>query len=299
MTIAELYNSTAQLGFETSLEDDRRFLYSANRALFQVAQIRPETRSIYVNHFPLKNEVREECYDKYNTKIAEFHCVGAKSYYFEVSGIGRYDIEYLSDKTWIPLFYANFDSKSAFEAKRGIINAGDNADVRITIRSDYNFSVKNAAMYTTITSNDEKDIPPYGEYTEYDLRNFVDDFWSLSLPPILLGKDENEMHSRDFCYDKGSVVRIPNSAIGVYKVVYNHAPRKIEDTGGYSTDQTVIDLAEDLCALLPLLIASFVLVEDEPEMANYYLNVYRERKAEMANSVRNLNPIRIYSRSGW
>ena len=298
MTIAELYNSTAQLGFETSLEDDRRFLYSANRALFQVAQIRPETRSIYINHFPLDNGIREEDTEKFNVTGAEFHCVGAKSYYFEASGIGSYTVDYLIGGKWIPLESQTFDHKATFEVKRGLISGDGYTDVRIKITSNFSFSVKNVAMYTTLTSDAVEDIPSYGEYTEYDIRKFVSDFWTLAEKPALVGND-GVTESNDFCAESGSVIKLHNSAKGVYKIVYNHAPEKLKDLGGYSTNQTEIDLEEDLCTLLPLLIASFVLVEDEPEMANYYLNVYRERKAEVEKRVRNINPVRIYSRSGW
>ena len=35
MTVSQLYNSVAQLGFEDSLEEDDRFIFAANRALLQ------------------------------------------------------------------------------------------------------------------------------------------------------------------------------------------------------------------------------------------------------------------------
>ena len=59
MTIADLYQSVAHLGFETSLEDEARFVYAANRALLQVNALRPATSIYMINHKPLENKIAE------------------------------------------------------------------------------------------------------------------------------------------------------------------------------------------------------------------------------------------------
>ena len=55
MTIKELYDSVAQLGFETSLEDNDRFYLAVNRAIIQINRLRPKTKVYALSHFPIDN----------------------------------------------------------------------------------------------------------------------------------------------------------------------------------------------------------------------------------------------------
>ena len=55
MTVSDLYQAVAKLGFENTLEDDGVFLYAANRALLQVNAIRPHTKLLRLHHAPLAN----------------------------------------------------------------------------------------------------------------------------------------------------------------------------------------------------------------------------------------------------
>ena len=86
---------------------------------------------------------------------------------------------------------------------------------------------------------------------------------------------------------------------GLFKVIYNRKPKSIENTGEASEDSTVIDLDEDLCALLPILVASYVWMDDEPEKAQYYLMLYRERAVDIERRIYNATPVPIKSSNGW
>ena len=66
-----------------------------------------------------------------------------------------------------------------------------------------------------------------------------------------------------------------------------------------SDNNDVIDLDEELCTLLPILIASYVWVEDEPSMAEYYLSLYRERAMDIERRIRNATPVAIKNANGW
>ena len=57
MTVEGLYSAVAQLGFETTLESDERFIFAANRAILQVNRVKPVTSIYKLNHFPLENLV--------------------------------------------------------------------------------------------------------------------------------------------------------------------------------------------------------------------------------------------------
>lgn len=92
MTIKELYDSVAELGFETELESERinGFILAANRAIVQINRIRPATSIYKLNHFPLVNKLSESTYEPVckDDEALIFSTDGAKSYFFECNGNG-------------------------------------------------------------------------------------------------------------------------------------------------------------------------------------------------------------------
>ena len=105
--------------------------------------------------------------------------------------------------------------------------------------------------------------------------------------------------SEGYELEGGNVILLPHSKRGSFKVLYNRRPRELKNTGVASEDDTLIDLDEELCSLLPMLIASYVWVEDEPSMAEYYLSLYRERALDITQRQRCLSPVEIKNRNGW
>lgn len=303
MTVSELYRSTAQLGFETYLEDDERFLLSANRALLQVAQIRPEARSLLINHEPIPNELGDTFSPvrRFDEDLTFVSSKGAKAYYFECDGSGRAVIDHLENGDWKPVNAISFvGTPGAFVAHSGLIEA--EGAVKITFDGEFSYCVKNVALYNILLSANEKDIQPYANYVAYDISSLVDDFWSLCSPPIDFTNTKAIALNQDYLVENGRTILLPFDNTGLYKILYNHRPTPIRSLNAGESFTSIadrIDLDEDLCALLPLLIASFVLAEDEPEMANYYLNIYRERKIDMQNAVKNHAPVVIKSVNGW
>ena len=92
---------------------------------------------------------------------------------------------------------------------------------------------------------------------------------------------------------------MPHDAKGLYKVIYKRKPQAVVNNGEASDDMTVIDLDEDLCALLPILVASFVWVDDEPEKAQYYLAIYQERAIDIERRIVSATPVPIKNSNGW
>jgi hypothetical protein len=91
---------------------------------------------------------------------------------------------------------------------------------------------------------------------------------------------------------------IPRDNPGVFNVIYRRRPLELENVGSPSEDESLIDLDEELCALLPLNIAAYVWADDEPEKAEYYLGLYRERRAEIESKDRSYHPVK-YVTNGW
>lgn len=302
MTVSELYRSVAQLGFEDTLEEDSRFFYAANRALLQISAIRPATSVYVINHQPMENKVKESAFTPIEkTDELCFEATDVKSYYFEADGEGEAYIELLIDGKWVYNGSIKLSSKRKFVPYAGFIkyeNAFTNKRVRIRFVGPYLYSVRNVAMYSHIYSEDVKDIPAYEAYSRYDISTLTSDFLSLASPPI---RDDGgaERLNQGYDVENGRTILLPYNDRGLYKVIYNRRPAAIVDSGDITEDLTPIDIDEDLCALMPLLIASFVWVEDEPEMAQYYLSLYRERAVEIERRLKNDTPVAMKSVNGW
>ena len=304
MRVSELYKQVAQLGFEDFLEDDNRFCYAANRALLQVNAIRPAISAYVINHKPMENLIKADTFSPIErSEDLCFEVTDAKAYYFEADGNGMLSVEKQDTGTgnWTTIGMQELASARKFIPYRGFIKKDGDfimGPVRLRFTGEFLYSVRNLAIYRHLYSNSEADIPVYEPYTRYDMSTLVPDFLSLGSPPIT--DDGNyERLNQNYDVEGGKVILLPYSAKGCFKVLYKRKPKEIENTGAASEDNTVIDLDEELCTLLPILIASYIWVEDEPAMAEYYLSLYRERAMDIERRIRNTAPVSIKNTSGW
>ncbi len=172
MTAQELYDSVAQLGFETTLEDgEERFLYAVNRALIQVNRVRPATSIYKLNHFPLQNRLSENTFEPIckGDEALIFVTDKAKSYYFECNGNGQATIEKSIDggETWAQIKAIELSSSNGqFIPYKGLVLDGENpylGTVRINFQGEYTYYVQNVAMYGELLGAGEEKIPAYGK----------------------------------------------------------------------------------------------------------------------------------------
>ena len=304
MTVAELYMSVAQLGFEDSLEYEDGFILAANRALLQVNALRPATRSYILAHMPPDNLIKGVGHAPFfkTNKALVFDATDAVAYYFEACGNGLLMIEAKDESTgeWNLIGEVSFSSVN-MTAYRGFIKHDGEfvtGQIRLRTEGQYAYTLQNVAMYGYIFSDNEADIGSYNSHTAYDISALVDDFQSFAMPPII-AEDGFTYLSEGYDVDNGRILLLPRDRKGIYKIAYNHKPAVISDEGLAASDDTPIDLDEDLCALLPLLVASYIWVDDEPDKAQYYLTLYRERAAEIAGRASNFKPATIKSVNGW
>ena len=290
MTIKELYESVAELGFETELESERTngFILAANRAIVQINRIRPATSIYKLNHFPLTNKVSENTYEPVckDDEALIFSADGVKSYYFECNGNGIATIEKYTDseETWETLKAIELVSeKGQFVQYKGLILDGENPYlglVRIKFAGDYIYWVQNVALYGSLLSADPENVPAFSKYIAYDIASLTDDFVSFVCPPILdAQRDSGFLLNTDYFVEGASKILIPASIKGIYDVVYNRQNKRLSLSDEMET--TEIDLDSELCCLLPNLVASYIWADDEPTKAEYYLTLYNAQVAEI------------------
>jgi hypothetical protein len=304
MTVSQLYNSVAQLGFEDSLEADENFIFAANRALLQVNALRPATSTCVINHKPMENKVNNAMFDPVDkTTELIYYADDVKSYYFEADGTGVLYIEKLGAENgeWDIIGMVEFSGSREFTAYRGFIKK-DGAFITGTVRmrfvGEFIYSVRNVAMYEYLYSANPNDVPAYEPFCKYDISSLVNDFLSLASPPVI-EEGAVVLMNQGYGVENGRVILLPYNKRGIYRVIYNRRPQSITYEGELADDETKIDLDEDLCALLPILVASYVWVDDDPEKAQYYLMLYNERAVDIERRIYNATPITITSINGW
>lgn len=299
MLVKELYSQVAKLGFEDSLDDGARFYQAAKRALFQVALVRPETRVCLLNHKPLDNMIADiGALDVKEDIIVPASL--AKSYYFEVNGNGRAQIEYFDGESGWQLIGSPIDLASnhhEFKAYRGFINSSL-SDVRLRfLKGDYLYTIRNVALYEYKFSDKSEEIPAFEEFSRYDIKTIVSDFWSFESPAIKADKNILRFNTK-YEIESDSVILLPRDAAGVYKVYYKHRPDDIDTRTSPENSDALIDLDAELSALLPLLVASYIWIDEEPEKAQYYLTLYREAVINIERKTKDITPIQITT-NGW
>ena len=301
MRVSELYEQVAGLGFGKSVEDDDIFYQAANRALLQVNALRPAVSACAINHKPMKNLLSSsfEPMERYYDITFEAH--DAKAYYFECDGQGICYIERQdASGAWVKIGIVELAASGGFAVYRGFIK--DGADfvsgrVRLRFSGDYLYSVRCASLYEHIRSEREEDIPAFEPYSRYDISTLVSDFLTLEDEPLVADEESIKM-PENYNIEGGRVILLPRSAPGCYKVLYRRRPAEIVSDGSAADDDTVIDLDEELCALMVLNIGVYIWADDEPEKAEYYLSLYRERAAEIQARDKKLKPAR-YVTNGW
>lgn len=303
MQVQELYSQVAQLCFESSLEDDDRFYFAANRALLQVNSLRPAIASYVINHKPMANLIKEADF-KPREKMDDicYEASDAKAYYFEADGNGVVYIERYDEAKamWMIVGEVDLAGRRRFTAYRGFIKDGASfvsGKIRLRFSGDYLYWVKNVALYKYILSDSAVDIPAYEPYVRYDLGE-LDDFLSLASPPITEDEDYERLHG-DYDVEGGRAILLPYSVSGCYKVLYKRRPAEIINDGAAASNESKIELDEELCSLMPVLIASYVYLDDEPEKAEYYLSLYRERVAAITATQEHLKPCKMRSSDDW
>jgi hypothetical protein len=295
MVVSDLYYQVAHLGFELSLESEDRFYYAANRAILQVNALRPMTAVCEVNHKTLQPAVAGSFAPTEVKDDLIYECASAKGYYFEMDGKGQVFIDEYTDGGWTTILTpTTVESNRPFKLSYGTIDAKGAVRIRFC-STGYAYSVRCVALYDRLYTDIKEDVPPYTEEMKYDISDMVNDFAALCTPPI----KGNYYLMKDYRVENGRVIVLPRENTGVYHVMYRRKPTHLVNEGNAAKDDTDIGLDEDLCALLPNLIASYVWLEDEPEKASYYLTLYREQAANILADKKNLSPVSMRNDTGW
>ena len=127
---------------------------------------------------------------------------------------------------------------------------------------------------------------------EYDLSKMCDDLDFATLPLLKNGVPTYPEDPRGMLLH-GAKLRLPIAESGTYEVIYEKKPSRFKNEEDDAKD---LPLDGDLCELVPLLVASYVWLDDEPDKAQHYGALYRAAKAEIR---RHPTISHFIDRNGW
>ena len=296
MTVSELYRQVASLGFESSLESPDVFYDAARRAILEANRVRPRVASVLIDHLSPENLTEDVFTPRYVTGEIEFIGLSPRCVYFEANGDGRVFFETCPDG--VPFYERAIVHEGEGFTEHRILLEKKEGLVRMRIAGDYVFSVRNVAMYEHLYGPSESDVPKRAIYRAYDMRDIAPDFLEFSSPPVA-EEDEYIKPAGDYRVEEGTRLLLAHDKPGVYNVLYKRRPASINTDEPPGDSEQVIDLDEEIAALLPTLIAAYVYAEDEPDLAEYYLSLYRQNAAEIRAATRSHGVVRVRNVTGW
>lgn len=254
MTLNDLKEEVASLGFETELENSEGFTFALKRAL----------RSLYAEYDVIGNErfYIERKNPSFHVERLEISSLNTEielsglCYSFTTVGTGSYTI-----RTAATSKTKSFNRDG--EVHRGFIEGGHCV---ISFCTNYSATVYDLAVFEKSYGPALSDVPVYSQLTEYDLKEKIPKISSLLCPP----KDDSGNIIAGISVS-GTKLFIPRGFSGAVNVRYKRAAPDLP-----TLQSSEIDMPSECEHLLALLVAFYVWLDDDPEKANIYMSLFRE-----------------------
>lgn len=282
MTVRDVKDAVLAYGYSPDLADNDRLFYAAiSRAMREINRVRPRCAVKSIVHEPYAPVALEDRMQEYVPGHTLSFVASARSCVFEADGVGT--VEATSN--------GNTETKQwngGVGWHRISISFDKLDEITLTFSGDYGYHVRSIAFFTQQT-------PPSGygpNVVEYDLPMLFQDFSAVS-EIYRDGAVYSAPHPMFSILD-GRLLRIPESERGTYEIVYEV---KLPRYANESDDTTEIPLDDELCDILPLLVASIVWSDQgERELSMYYRNQYKDALSTIEPKRRVLH---VIDTRGW
>ena len=296
MDLQQLKERVAALGFEKEVLSDKVFVFALNRALQRIDSSFPLYGNFEFAHLALQNAVDAPDFDlhvKGNTNLTFTASVQVKAFTFECDGNGIATLYAdRADGTAQLLTTVTMASEGTFVRYSGTFY-GDTTRYRLVFSGSNSYVVRGVAFYRTIRSSASDDVPAYGEYACYDLRQMVVEREGYPAFGGLCGCSARGLNEGSDYMIVGERLYVSSAITACFDVRYRRLPPTVDTsyTGELPVDDKVAEL-------LPLYVAGYVWLEDYPEKADYYLRQFEAEARERATAHSKENTVRI-KRTGW
>ncbi|MBR2930397.1 MAG: hypothetical protein IKC32_04130 [Clostridia bacterium] len=256
MTYKQLKRAVARLGFEGEIGDEETLRYALRRAMRTVYLDRPVVRTAAISVPPFEGRLYRATY-VHSGKGGETFNMRGRAYSFTVSGKGQY----LITDGRIRLIREFNTELSDFK------DFTHSEEFSITFIGGSAFTVYGLCSFPYVIGNDKSDIPTYRKRSCYKITAYVPDY----LCPHGEATDTRGLPIPGAQVLGGELI-LPEGYSGVVNLSYCRAP---EDKEAWAEEE-ILELAPEVEELLPLLVASYVWLDDDPEKAQYYLSLYKD-----------------------
>ena len=277
MTLTELKNDVARLGFESYIEDEDCFIASANRALSLIYTDRPVSKTVSITFNGPRVSLAYDFIEHTSGDTIQIPFKG-KAISFRSSGDGTCIISDSTGANLVPLINNDQLTKQFVHG-----------DGMITFSGDYYYTVKGLVVFKDLISNRAVDIPEYAPYMEIAPEDYCDDFRAFCGYPE--DKDGNAIKSVTLTDGR---IRAPMDFRGRLYLTYYRSPKPIDP----EKPNSLIDVSTECAPMLPLLTASFLWLDDDAGKAQYYMSLYRDLVANVKRYSNNKIDS-AYNANGW
>ena len=296
MDLQQLKERVAALGFESDVISDKVFIFALNRALQRIDSSFPLYGELQFAHVPLVNALEDADFElrvKSNTNLC-FRATGqVKAYTFECDGNGIATLYGVGgDGTEQIITSVAMASSGTFTRYSGTFYSNA-AAYKLIFSGSNSYVVRNVAMYRTIRSNNAQDVPPYGEYACYDLRQMVGDKMGYPAFGGLCACTAVGLNEGTDYLISGEKLYVSSAVTACFDLRYRLLPPTVD--GSFEGD---LPVDERVAELLPLYVAGYAWLEDYPEKADYYLKQFEAEAKERGAYHGKENSVRI-KRTGW
>ncbi len=285
MTLGELYDAVAYLGFETELGDEvlRRGFYAVlGRAMQSVDRLSPRVRRVALSHIAVRDLLgsceprRLSNGESLTVSLPESTQLVSLSLFGE--GSVRVSAE-AGEKA------STFSSVGETVLSLALEGA---REVEVTALRDV--TVGAIGAYGAVSPLGEV-LPRRG--VRYDVSRLVPDFASFSSPALYL--DGRAYVGRYELSEK--TLTLPEDApSGLYEIECRLAMPRFSPSDARERE---LPLSPRLAAILPELVASLIWLDDAPEKAAYYASLYERSYAQLRAEMRDGRVLSVDCPNGW
>ena len=278
MTLRELANEVNALCFDDYAKLDTPLLFAARRALTAIygeLRITGKTKLLVSSNIPC-------------SKVARFHHTGGgtevlplsgKAYVMTVSGQGCVTVIDGASSLTI-----DFDSDS--KTIKGFLSKGGKA----VFKGSTSFDVYNIITYSEVFGNDIRDIPTDDGPKTINLREKIKDFGGFTSPIT----DSSGSVIQGAVIEDGAIT-LPMDFSGAVNITY----RRLPYMPSLTDPDAELDIPEEYSVLLPLLLAFYILLDDEYEKAEIYKAAYTENLNSIKKGAYSLSGVGYADVNGW
>ena len=278
MTLRELINEVSSLGFDGNINCDALFLSALARSQRQIFGERKITRSVTFTASGTRPATRVPII-RHAPRGREIYPLCGRAYSLYLSGRGTVTVKSGDGNVSVREFFGN-----------GVRLAGFiSGEASIIFEGEYSFTAANLVTYTEAFPTVE-DIPDGSGEKCYDIREAVGDFLSFATP----ARDHNGKLIKGARLEDGKLI-VSEDFSGNITISYRRLPRVTVS----SDMEADIDIPKECEILLPLLVASYVYLERDPERAAHYSALYRTILDLEAKREHEQLAIEYHDTNGW